>query len=181
MSFKEMNVSKIDMNSSTNGNVFDMIGKTWMLVTAARSNPGSDQEIDVNAMTASWGGLGIMWGKPVAFIFIRPQRYTKEFIDISDDITLSFYDETHRKMLSYMGSVSGRNEDKIKHEGLRLNFEEGAPYFEEAWLVLKVKKLYAQEMSSDYLKDSSIAERWYPDKDWHTMYICEIEKVLVRE
>ena len=40
-------------------NPFQMIGKEWLLVTA-------EKEGKANTMTASWGGVGIMWGKPVA-------------------------------------------------------------------------------------------------------------------
>ena len=87
--------------------VFRLIGKEWMLVTA------KNQEGKVNTMTASWGGLGVMWGKNVAVTVLRPQRYTKEFIDQSESFTLSFYDDTFKKDLSYLGSVSGRDEDKI--------------------------------------------------------------------
>lgn len=169
MEFREISTSEI------NENVFDMIGKKWMLVTAAKS------EQEVNTMTASWGGLGIMWGKPVAFIFIRPQRYTKEFIESSDTLSLTFFDESYRKMLSYMGSVSGKDEDKISKAGLNVRFDDKTPYFEEAETVLKVKKLYAQDMGAEFLVDKEINDKWYPADDWHTMYVCEIEKVLVRE
>lgn len=169
MEFKEISTSEI------NENVFDMIGKKWMLVTAAKS------EEEVNTMTASWGGLGIMWGKPVAFIFIRPQRYTKEFIESSDTLSLTFFDESYRKMLTYMGSVSGKDEDKISKAGLNVRFDDKTPYFEEAEVVLKAKKLYAQDMGEKFLIDKEINDKWYPADDWHTMYVCEIEKVLVRE
>ena len=153
-------------------NVFDLIGRKWMLVTAAKS------ETQVNTMTASWGGLGIMWGKPVAYVVIRPQRYTKEFIDAADGFSLSFYGEEYRKMLSYMGSVSGRDEDKINHERLTLCFDGEVPYFKEASLVLKVRKMYQQEMNAASLLEPSIQTRWYQENDWHVLYICEIEKVL---
>lgn len=166
MRFDEINASEIDKN------VFDMIEKQWMLVTAAKS------ENEVNTMTASWGGLGIMWGRPVAYIFIRPQRYTKEFIDISGKMSLSFFGEEYRKMLSYMGTTSGRDEDKINKSGLNVKFEDGTPYFKESEIVLITKKLYAQEMGEEFLIDKEIAGKWYPDNDWHTMYVCEIEKVL---
>lgn len=168
MEFKEISVNEL------NGNVFNMIGKKWMLVTAAKS------EQEVNTMTASWGGLGIMWGKPVAFIFVRPQRYTKEFIEASDTVSLTFFDESYRKMLSYMGSVSGKDEDKIKTAGLKVIFDDKTPYFEEAEVVLKTKKLYAQDMGAECLIDKEINDKWYPADDWHTMYVCEIERVLVR-
>ena len=96
-------------------NVFHMIGKEWLLVTA-------EKEGKVNTMTASWGGLGVMWGKNVAYIVLRPQRYTKEFVDAGETFSLSVLDEEYRKTLSYLGTVSGRDEDKITKacDGYRL-------------------------------------------------------------
>lgn len=169
MEFKEISVNEL------NENVFNMIGQKWMLVTAAKSKQ------EVNTMTASWGGLGIMWGKPVAFIFIRPQRYTKEFIEASDTLSLTFFDETYRKKLSYLGSVSGRDEDKIKAAKLTVAFEGETPYFEDAEVALITKKLYAQDMGEEFLIQKDIRNKWYPAEDWHTMYVCEIEKVLVKK
>lgn len=154
-------------------NPFSLIGKEWGLVTA-----GTAQK--VNTMTVSWGGVGIMWGKPVAFVFIRPQRYTKTLIDKEETFSLSFYDEKQKEMLSYMGSHSGRDVDKVKEMGLTVAFEGETPYFDEAKMVLCLKKLYAQEMTKDSFLDASCNEKWYPDKDYHTMYVCEITNVLVR-
>ena len=98
MSFKEIKPEELQKNP------FQMIGKEWLLVTAEKDGKA-------NTMTASWGGVGVMWGRNVAFIVIRPQRYTKEFIDASDKLSLSVLDEEYRKTLSYLGSVSGRDED----------------------------------------------------------------------
>jgi len=154
-------------------NPFTMIGKEWMLVTA-------EKEGKVNTMTASWGGVGIMWGKPVAYIFIRPQRYTKEFIDAADTLSLSVLDEEYRKTLSYLGTVSGRNEDKIGKSGLTVAHEGETPYFAEANTVLVCRKLFAQPYDPAGFIDKSCDEKWYQEKDYHTMYIVEIEKVLVR-
>lgn len=167
MSFKEIKASAITENS------FEMIGKKWMLVTAANGEK-------INAMTASWGGVGIMWGKPVVFVFIRPQRYTKELIDVSETMSLSFFDESYRKVLNYMGTASGRNEDKIEKSGLTVAYDDITPYFKEAETVLKVKKLYVQDMGEEYVIDKNICSKWYPGNDYHTMYICEIEKVLIK-
>ena len=156
------------------GNPFEMIGKDWMLVTAEKGGK-------VNAMTASWGGLGIMWNKKVAYVFIRPQRYTKEFIDASDTFSLSFYDESYRKTLSYLGTVSGRDEEKIEKSGLTKVSYENTPYFEEANLILICKKLYAQEYNPEGFIDKTLDKTNYPDKDYHTMYIVEITKALIKE
>lgn len=154
-------------------NPFNKIGKDWMLVTAG-------DEKKINTMTASWGSLGIMWGKPAAFTFIRPQRYTKEFIDSHDTFSLCFFDESYRKTLSYLGSVSGRDENKVQNSNLTTCFIDETPCFEEANLVVLAKKLYAQEMKPDCFLDSSLDEQWYADKDYHIMYVSEIEKVFIR-
>lgn len=153
-------------------NPFHMIGKEWMLVTAEKDGK-------VNTMTASWGGVGIMWGKPVAYVFIRPQRYTKEFIDGTDTFSLSILGEEHRKTLSYLGIVSGRDEDKISKSGLHVEHEGVTPYFEEANTVMVCRKLFAQPLDPAGFIDKECDTKWYPQKDYHTMYVVEIEKVLV--
>jgi flavin reductase (DIM6/NTAB) family NADH-FMN oxidoreductase RutF len=157
------------------GNPFTMIGADCMLICAGKKG-GS-----VNAMTAAWGGLGVMWGKDVAFAVIRPQRFTKEFVDESNTLSLTFFDKGHERMMSYMGSVSGRDEDKIKKMGLTVIKDGGTPYFEEAQTVLICKKLYAQDMKADCFTVREPDEKWYPAKDYHTLYIAEIEKILIKE
>ncbi len=155
-----------------NKNVFKTIGKQWMLITAG--------EISANTMTASWGGLGVLWGKNVAYVFIRPQRYTKEFIDLSDTFSLSFLGEEYREKLQYLGKVSGRNEDKIANSGLTLARNGDTPYFAEAESVLICKKLYAQELMPECFMTDKEDETWYPNGDYHTMYIAEITSVLTK-
>ncbi|MBP3339917.1 MAG: flavin reductase [Lachnospiraceae bacterium] len=150
-------------------NVFDMIGKQWMLVSATKDGK-------TNAMTASWGGLGVMWGKNVAFVFIRESRYTKEFVDASDKMILSFFSEDYRKMLGYMGTVSGRTEDKIEKAGLTLTENNT---FEQAKLTMVCKKLFASEMKAEDFVSNEELDKWYKDGDMHTMYVVEIEDVLM--
>ena len=166
--FSEIKVEDI------NENPFTLIGKEWMLVTA-------EKEGKVNTMTASWGGLGVMWHKNVAYVVIRPQRYTKEFIDSSDTFSLSFYDESYRKQLEYLGAVSGREEDKIAKVGFTKGNKDNTPYFDEARLVLICKKLYSQKYDPESFIDKTIDEKFYPNKDYHTLYIVEITKALIKE
>ena len=118
-------------------NPFSAIGKEWMLIAAGNREKQ-------NAMTASWGGLGVMFGKNVAFVFVRPQRYTKEFMDSEETFSLSFLDKEYRKVLNYFGTVSGRDEDKIAKSGLTVSYHGTTPYFGEANLVLICKKLFVQ-------------------------------------
>lgn len=167
--FQEIKITELKENP------FDLIGKQWLLVTAGKED-GS-----CNTMTASWGGLGVMWGKDVAFIVIRPQRYTKEFIDSSSTLSLSILPKGHKEEYGYLGRVSGRDEDKIKKTGLTVLRDGETPYFEEAKLVLICEKLFAQPYAPESFLDQEIVEKWYPDKDFHTMYICEIKKILVKE
>lgn len=131
-------------------------------------------------MTASWGGVGILWGKKVAFVFVRPQRYTKEFIDKSDKLSLSFFDDSWRKMLNYMGTVSGRDEDKIAASGLHVEMVNSAPVFKESRMALICRKLYEQPMTEESFVDKELAAQHYAQKDFHTMYVVEIEKILVQ-
>lgn len=161
----------MDKLSELNENVFELIGKKWMLITAAKEGKS-------NTMTASWGGLGVMWGKKVAYVVIRPQRYTKEFIDASESFSLSFLSEEFRKQLSYLGSVSGRDEDKITKSGLTLEYQEQVPYFSEGELVLICKKLFVQEFKDESFLDKSILDTWYKAGDNHYLYIAEIIDVL---
>lgn len=168
MSFKEIKPEEIKDNP------FKLIGKDWMLVTAGKKD-------SCNTMTASWGAVGIMWGKPSVTCYIRQSRYTKEFLDREDRFTLSVFDEEYRKALSLCGSVSGRDKDKIKEAGLTVCEAGESVAFEEARLIIVCKKEYAQYMGPENFINKENDERWYGDKDYHTMYIGSIEKVLVKE
>jgi flavin reductase (DIM6/NTAB) family NADH-FMN oxidoreductase RutF len=154
------------------GNIFEMVGREWMLVTGG--NPDH-----FNTMTASWGGAGILWGKPVAFSFIRPQRYTCQFLQKYGSYTLSFFDESYRDALNLCGSRSGRNTDKVKATGLTPAYSGDAVYFSEAKLVLICRKLYAQNLNLADFVDEEIANTYSGD-DLHRVFIGEIEKVLAR-
>ena len=152
-------------------NVFSLIGDKWMLITAGNSER-------CNTMTASWGGLGVIWGTPAATCYIRPQRYTKEFVDREEYFTLTFFGEEWRKALSLCGSKSGRDVDKVKECGFTVKTAAcGAPYFEQADLVLVCRKRFAQEMDPANIPQD-VKEKWYPNQDYHTMYIGEIVEVL---
>lgn len=168
MAFKEIAIEDLQLNP------FQKISRQWMLITAG-------DELESNTMTASWGGLGIMWGKNVATAYIRPQRYTKEFVDNNDLFTLSFLPEEKREALNICGRVSGRDvEDKWAEAGLHPYYVDGTTAVEEAEMVLVCKKLYAQEMYPECFIETECDTKWYPQADYHTMYIAEIVKVLVK-
>ena len=164
-------LKKIDLKDLKE-NVFTRIGDQWMLITAGQGE-------DCNTMTASWGGLGVIWGQPAATIYIRPQRYTKEFVDREEYFTLSFMPAEYKPQLAVCGSKSGRDMDKVKECGFTVKTGEGnAPYFAEADLVLVCRKRYAQPMDGSAMPDD-VLEHYYPGKDFHTMYIGQVVEAYI--
>lgn len=148
-------------------NAVKLIGYDWMLITAGNKE-------SVNTMTAAWGGIGFLWKKPVTFIFIRPQRYTFEFIEKYDDFTLCFFDDKYRNILQYCGTKSGKDVDKIKECGLTpLETSSGNIFFEQSKLVIECKKIYFDDIKPGNFIDKKIDDL-YPIQDYHRVYFGEI-------
>ncbi|MCI1955718.1 MAG: flavin reductase [Oscillospiraceae bacterium] len=166
--FKQISIEDLSFNP------FTMINKEWMLVTA-----GSERAC--NTMTASWGSLGELWGRYVSTIYIRPTRYTLEFLNREKYYSLCVLDEKYRAALNYCGSHSGRDGDKIKAAGLTPVFGGAAPYFQEAKAVFLCRKLYRQDFDPACFLEKSLDAENYPKKDYHKMFIGSIEKVLVKK
>ena len=158
--------------------VFDLIGKDWMLITAKGKNE-KGEEI-VNTMTASWGGMGILWNKPVAFLFIRPQRYTYTLTEQASTVTLSFFEESSRNALRFCGTKSGRNVDKFAATGLTLDYVKEVPIIHEASVNLLCRKLYVDDLKKEGFVEKALLGN-YPTDDFHRVYVVEIEKILKRE
>ena len=167
-------MKKTDITVLGQENTFELIGKQWMLITA-----GSKSRF--NTMTASWGGLGVLWNKNVATIYVRPSRYTHEFLLQHDRVTLTFLPESCRNALRICGSKSGRDSDKVAEAGLTpIPLESGAMTFGEARLVLDCRKLYVARMAKEDFTDSAVFDQWYAHPDeggLHTVCILEIENV----
>ena len=165
---KEISVSELQMNPMT------LIGDRWMLITAGTEDRG------FNTMTASWGHLGCIWGGYTSVCYIRPQRYTKEFADREELYSLCFFPD-HKKELSYLGTHSGRDGDKVAAAGLTPVFGDGYTYFAEASLVLVCRKLYRAPIVEEGFLNRETLEKNYPNRDFHDLYVGRIEKVLVSE
>ena len=156
-----------------NNNVFSLIGNQWMLVTAGT-------EKSFNTMTASWGGLGVLWNKYVATIYIRPQRYTLEFINKNDFFTLSFFDDSYKDILRYCGAHSGKDVDKVKNSGLEpIVTETGAIIFRQANLTFECKKIYSDQIKEKNIIDDTFTSLIYPEKDYHKIFIGEIVNCMI--
>jgi len=155
-------------------NVFKLIGKDWMLITAGTLD-------HYNTMTASWGGLGLLWNAPVAFVFIRPQRHTLPFVVAAEYFSLCFFDEVYRDALSYCGTHSGRDVDKAAATGLSpVAGDSGIVHFAQARLVLECRKLYVQDLLQACFVESRIPQATYAAGDYHRMFVGEIVQCLAR-
>ncbi len=150
-----------------NKNPFTLIDDDWFLLTAGNLN-------GFNTMTASWGGMGILWNKPVVFCFVRPQRYTFKFMESNEFFTMSFFDEKYRDALNLCGTKSGRQTDKIKSTGLKpIESPKGSIFYEQAELMIECRKLYFSDVIPEHFQVEGIHAN-YPKKDYHRMYIGEI-------
>jgi flavin reductase (DIM6/NTAB) family NADH-FMN oxidoreductase RutF len=150
---------------------FHLIGKEWMLITAGTLESW-------NTMTASWGGLGVLWNRHVAWCVIRPTRHTYTFVEQSDLFTLSFFDARHRKALEFCGSHSGREVDKAAETGLEpVEPEPGVVTFRQTRLALVCRKIYFDDLDPSRFLDPAI-ESLYPQHDYHRLYIGEVRSVL---
>lgn len=167
MAFREIDVKQLQLNP------FAKIGDEWMLITAG-------DEKKVNTMTASWGGMGVLWGHNVVTVYVRPQRYTREFIDAQDSFSLSFFDG-YKKELGVLGSVSGRDKDKINDVKFNVTYLDGVPTFEEAKLVLIVEKVYVDMIKPECFLDTSLDTTCYPKRDHHIVYIARVKKAYVKD
>lgn len=164
MSLKKINIQDLQFNP------FNAIGKEWFLVTAGDIN-------SFNTMTASWGGVGVMWGKNVATTVIRSNRNTFDYINNHDTFTISFFPPENKDILSYCGSHSGRDVDKVAETGLKpVKLADGVS-FEQAKLVFVCKKLYAQQLDTNNFIDKDCL-KWYSETNpIHTAYVGEIVEV----
>ena len=154
--------------SSESINFFNKIGTDKAILSAS-----SDGKC--NGMTIGWGSVGVMWQKKVFFCVVRPQRYTYEFCEKSDIMTLSFFDGGKKDIMNICGTKSGRDCDKFSLAGITpVVGDMGEVDFEESNLTLVGRKLYAQKLSGECFIDRECDEKWYPERDYHMMYVCEI-------
>ena len=149
---------------------FDLFNKSWALVIAGPIN-------NHNSMTVSWGELGTLWRKDVATIYIKPCRYTHQFMENNEFFVISFFDEEYRKALSIMGTKSGRDADKDKLSGLTPISHNETTIYKEAKLTLVCKKIYQHDMVLENIPQEAV-ETYYKEESAHTMYIGEVIEVI---
>lgn len=168
--FKEIDIKDFNLNP------FNEIGNNWALIV-------SESDGVTDAMTASWGGVGVMWGRNVVYVFVRESRYTKLIIDKTKEFSLSFIDhKEYGKALGYLGKVSAHDDkNKLESTGLSVAYDNNIPYIDESYLALTCKIVTEIPKVENGINDDVVGSEWFDDKDPHSMYVAVIEKVLVRE
>ena len=150
--------------------IFTQFDKKWALLTAGNKD-------SFNTMTVSWGGLGTIWSKPVATVYVRTSRYTHDFMDREGYFTVSFFPEEYKKTLGVLGSKSGRDMDKMKDSGLTPKEISESMTFEEAEVTLLCKKLFMQRLEPENIIDEASKE-FYKNDAPHDMYIGEVVDII---
>ena len=154
------------INMKFNVDSFGIFNDVWALLTAGDKD-------SYNTMTISWGGLGTLWSKPVATVYVKPIRYTHEFLDKNDYFTISFFSEEYRNALMTLGMKSGRYGDKVKETGLTADFHENYVTFKEAKTTLLCKKIYRHDMDVSNMPEDVVTD-FYKNEAAHTIYIGEV-------
>ena len=170
---KDMEWKRIEP-SGLSDNPMVKLGEEWMLLSAG-------SEGDMNAMTIGWGTWGILWGRPVVTVYVSSSRYTYEFMERNEYFTVTGFPEEYKDALSYMGSHSGRDGDKLSESGLTPEFTElGNPIYEEANLAIECRLLYKEVFDRDQVPDN-IKSMYDRGTGVHSMYIGEIVNIWIKE
>ncbi len=149
--------------------ILNVFNRDWALLTAGDKS-------GFNTMTIGWGGLGTLWSKPVATVYVKPTRYTHKFMENSDYFTVSFYEKQYRKALGVLGTLSGRDCDKVAQAGLHPEYYENCVTFQEAEITLVCRKIYARQLDIAAIPQDAI-DRYYRDEPAHTMFVGEVVKI----
>ena len=156
------------MNFETN--ICDQFNKKWALVSAG------DIE-NHNAMTISWGEMGTLWSIPVITVYVKPCRYTYEYMENNDYFTVSFYDEKYREALNIMGTLSGKNTDKEKQANLTPVEVGQSISFKEANKTFLCRKIYYQDLDIERIPEDVIKRHYTVEKP-HRMYVGEVIDII---
>ncbi len=168
MSFEKIDIRELELSPVR------AIGDNWAILTGC-----SDEGF--NSMTVSWGGMGVMWNKPVVFVFVRPGRHTFKFMENGEGFSLALMGEGMHEKMAVFGKKSGRDCDKYKESGFTPVTEDGITYPAEAETVLVCKTLSAGNVAPEWFRDAEIDGKNYPAKDYHRMYIGEIVTAMTRK
>lgn len=154
-------------------NPIKLFGDDWAVVAAGTKD-------DFNELTVSWGALGDAWwdNMPIAIIFVSATRFTHKYLEANDTFSINVFPRQYRKELAYIGSHSGKDEDKVAATGLQTAFtDHGTPIFTQARLVIECRKIYSHDLDASRFSESLIgnyAQKKFQGVVPHTVFFGEI-------
>ena len=152
--------------------IFEAFHNDWALLTSGNYSHH-------NSMTISWGEMGTLWNKPVVTVYVKPVRYTHDFMESSDYFVVSFFSKEYQKALSIMGSKSGRDMNKDEVSGLTPVEYKDVTIYKEAKTTLICKKIYQNDLDISNIPEFALNQHYLKEKP-HTMYIGEVIEVLTK-
>lgn len=155
---------------SLNLDIFKAFAADWALLSA-----GSLEHF--NTMTISWGGLGTLWNKSVATVYVRPCRHTYRYMEENEYFTVSFYPDAYKDDLKILGTLSGRDGDKVAKTVLCPVAAGDSVTFSQAHTTLLCRKIYAQDMDPKAIP-ADILERMYSGETPHKIFIGEVVEII---
>lgn len=150
----------------------DLLANQWMALTVGNREYA-------NSMTIAWGSFGQLWSKPIVIVYVSEDRFTKHLMDENEYFTVTAFpeDARYREALSYLGSESGRNTDKMKGCGLAVEYTDlGNPIFAEGNLAIECRKIYSDAFNLD-LVPAEVRNGMYSELGVHSFYIGEIVNI----
>ncbi len=153
---------------------FEIYDKKWALVTAGDIS-------DYNTMTISWGGLGTIWNKPVATVYIRPSRHTYGYMENNEYFTVSFYGEEYKKDLGTLGRLSGRDGDKVAKTDLTAVKAGESVTFAQAEVTLLCRKIYYNDLVKENIPAQIRDKNYASDEPAHRMYFGEVIDIITKQ
>ena len=161
-------------------NPIKLFGDDWAVVAAGEKG-------DFNELTVSWGALGDAWwdNMPIAIIFVSATRYTQKYLEKYDTFSINVFPKEFKRVLAYIGSHSGRNEDKVAATGLNVEFTDlETPVFTQSRLIIECRKVYAHDLDKSKFSESlmgNYAQKKFQGVVPHTVYFVEILNCWIKK
>jgi len=128
-----------------------------------------------NVMTIGWGLIGVVWGIPIFTVLVRPSRFTYRLIDESGEFTVNIPYPSMSEVVTYFGSVSGRENDKFKEKCLTLLPSEtvSPPLIAECAIHYECKTVHKNDVAPGTFP-GQIIDEYYPENDFHQVFFGRI-------
>ena len=148
---------------------FDAMARTGLLLSS------TDGKGKNNIMAIGWGVVGIIWGKPVFMVLVRPSRFTYELIEATRDFTVNVPSRELEKVVSFCGSTSGRRCDKFKEQKLRAiaGKKVKSPMVDECLVHYECRVIHKNDVVASELAPD-IPTMFYPEGDYHRFFLGQI-------